>query len=92
MSDELIPWSDVFYVASAVCCHRGRRRAPARSMPSTISANSAASIATDERRPLVEKVGRKRPFSSRLVHIAKPLRSQYTMRTRSHRLEKKMNK
>jgi hypothetical protein len=73
-------------------CHRGRRRAPARSMPSTINANSAASIAMEDKRPCVEKVGRKRPFSSRLVHMANPFRSQYTMRTRSHRLEKKMNK
>jgi hypothetical protein len=58
------------YAGSAEGCHRGLRRAPASSIPSTISASSAASMASDERRRSLEKVGRKRPFSRRLVHIA----------------------
>ena len=81
-----------FLSRSAAGCHLGRRRAPAKSIPSTISASSAASIELDASRPSGEKLGRKRPFSRRFVHIANPLRSQYTMRTRSHRLEKKINR
>src|SRR5271170_8487032 len=68
---------------------RGRRRAPARSIPSRINASSAASIAFAERLPSAENVGWNVPRSRRFVHIAKPLRSQYTTRTRSQRFEKK---
>jgi integrase/recombinase XerD len=49
-------------------------------------------MATGTSRPSSENLGQNRPRSSRLVHMAKPLRSQYTIRTRSQRLEKKMNR
>jgi hypothetical protein len=64
------PATTIFYGGSVGGCHRGRRRAPASSMPSTTSASSAASITTDDNRPSPENVGRKRPFSRRLVHMA----------------------
>jgi hypothetical protein len=54
--------------------------------------NSAASMLLAPSLPSAEKAGQKRPHSSRFVHIAKPLRSQYTIRTRSRRFEKKMNR
>jgi site-specific recombinase XerD len=85
--DELRRWLE-----KQVASQRARRRAPARSIPSMIKASSAASMLVTESLPSAEKVGQKRPTSSRFVHIAKPLRSQYTMRTRSRRLEKKINR
>ena len=65
--------------------HRGRRLAPASSMPSSTSTSSAYSTARASRRPLGAIAARNRPCSRRLVQSANPLRSQYSTRTRSKR-------
>jgi hypothetical protein len=56
--------------------HRGRRRAPERSIPSMISPSSAASITLAVNVPSSDNFGRNLPRSKRFVHIAIPLRSQ----------------
>ncbi len=65
--DREIPGPRCFsYAGSAVGCHRGRRRA--RQLDALDDrASSAASIATDDKRWSLEKVGRKRPLLETFV-------------------------
>jgi hypothetical protein len=77
--------------SSCAAPHRGRRRAPARSIPSRMGASSAASITLAASLPAAENIGRNTLETLR-PHCKARCDPSRRHETQSHRFEKKTNK